>query len=154
MSKLKDVYYNLKNFLINLIWMLPAAWKFRCWDSAYNIELFCKSLEVTANTIKIYGNSVNKKQQYRRCLIAAASLRQAYNFKRHEDLSLQQLNKNNPRYFERHEGYSIMKHKFKISEEHYVKQFELVSKRLDKQEKELKTSAWNYINKYIEQWWD
>mgnify|MGYP001611462388 CR=1 FL=1 len=99
MSKLKDVYYNLKNFFINLTWMLPAAWEFRCWDSAYNIELFCKSLEVTARTIKTYGNSVNKEQQYRRGLTAAAALRQAYNFKRHKDPSLQQLTKNNPMYF-------------------------------------------------------
>lgn len=155
MSKLKDIYYNFQNFFLNLKWMIPAAWKFRCWDSTYNIELFCKSLEITANTIKIHGNALNKEKYYRRCITAAGLLRQAYNYHRALDPSLKSLMKNNPmNYLRSNKGYSIAVHTYKTSEEYYTKQFKLISKRLDKKEKDLKTNAWNYINKYIDQFWD
>jgi len=126
-----DFYYNLKSFLKNLPWMLKAAWEFRPWDSSYNIELFCKSLEVTAESIKNNANHVGADKTYRRCLIAAKQLRSAYTDSNFDDKSLEYLMKSNPTIFIKiGKGMTQVEREYKISKDYYSKMFKLLAREL------------------------
>lgn len=47
--------YDIKNFFWNLWKFRKELYKFRTWDSSFNIMMFRRSLELTYNTIKKYG---------------------------------------------------------------------------------------------------
>lgn len=52
--------YNLPNFIRNFWYFRKELWQFRSWDYSYNLMLFRRSLEKTANTIEVYGNEIDE----------------------------------------------------------------------------------------------
>lgn len=57
--KLEKIYnffrYKIIHFIKNIWNLRKELWQFRNWDSSFNILLFAKSLELTANNIEKYG---------------------------------------------------------------------------------------------------
>lgn len=50
--------YDIGHFISNLWWFRKELWRFRCWDYSYNLYLFGRSLERTANNLEKNGNEV------------------------------------------------------------------------------------------------
>lgn len=146
--KLHTLYYNFKSFTINLPFFLKMAWKFRPWDYNYNITLFVKSLEVTAKNIKENDIFIGSQRVYRRAMTAAGLLDRAYN----RDISKSQS------YFlkviYREDGLLKKSDKYLKRKEFYDKLYEISNKRAKEVEEQAKKEAWEYINKYIEHFWD
>lgn len=143
--KIRDGYYNIKTFLVNLRIFIPIAWRWRNWDYNYNIEVFTKLLEETGKHMINHGNTVNSKKMGRRALIASAKLNIAYgNFD----------NKTLNYVFKRH-GFSFMRNYSPKVLEHIIQGIiKAADKREDAIVEERKKEAWNYLNKYIEYFWD
>lgn len=64
--KLYDTFrYDIPGFVRNIIRFRKELWRFRNWDSGYNLEIFKRSLEITARYMELYGleieSSRNKK---------------------------------------------------------------------------------------------
>lgn len=139
----------------NLKFFWPHIIKMRDFDSSYQLELFCDSLEYLARGLKSYNNCAGSERNYRRCLFAAKQLRKAYNYKGYMDKSYQALSTANPIRFEKLEsGCSLLVHDYKTTEEYYDKMWTVIHKRIDKTEAEAKKDAWAYINKHLNSWWD
>lgn len=147
-NKLQDFYYNVKAFIDNLKWMIPEAWKFRCWDYSHNIDLFAKSLEITGNTIIKYGNCLTSKKHGRRAIFAAYKLKTAYNY--YSDNSISYLNKENKIKFTQ----CFLTRDYKYSEEDFYKLYNTAQKRVLALETNRKKEAWQYLHKYIEHFWE
>lgn len=151
-----DSYYKVKCFLINLQWMIPAAWDFRPWDYTYNVQLFADSLEKTSECL-IDGHCLHGKRYGRRCLYASKMLKKFYidDEYYHYDKSYLNLQKNNPSDIEKFQnaGFKLTR-KYKISEDYYIKMFKVINNRSKNKEKEQKEYVWKYINKYIHNWWE
>jgi hypothetical protein len=153
-SRLRIVswYYNVKQFLRNLPLFIKLAWNWRSWDSQYTITVFYSLLRKNAQAI---NQGYNHRNRYRRCLTAAAKLERAYNFSEINDKGYRYLRETNPCKFEKvGDYYTKLVYDYKISEEYYKKRWNVVHKRVDREEKELKQDAWNYVHKYIETFWD
>ncbi len=157
-----DLYYDyphhytylIKTYYLNFKFFLPHIINMRNWDSSYQINLFCDSLEYLAEGLK-NGHCLHSKTQYRRCLFAAKQLRKAYADKSYNDKSYVALSKANPiRWVQLKNGNSQIVHDYKKTEEHYTKMFKIIKKRTSATEEKAKTEAWAYINKHIESWWD
>lgn len=147
-------YYNVNNFIRNLKMFLPMAWNWRCWDSHYSIEAFCKMLEAQAKMIGENDSFVGSKKASRRCYAGAGYLRKAYN---HDvDRTRMYLFLKNPFKFRKvpNSNMSEMIHDENTSKKIYDALMKLSSDRQDKEEKELKKHAWEYMHKHIESWWD
>ena len=57
----KSLYYSLSNF-----WHFrKEIWNFRTWDYRYNLNLFSRSIELTADALEKYGNEVEEMRQKR-----------------------------------------------------------------------------------------
>lgn len=52
--------YKIPMFFENLWYFRKELWRFRSWDYTFNLQMFSRSLEKTANTIEFYGNEVNE----------------------------------------------------------------------------------------------
>ena len=51
--------YKIPMFLENIWFFRKQLWEFRSWDYGFNLRLFGRSLEKTANTIEFYGSEVD-----------------------------------------------------------------------------------------------
>lgn len=149
-NTLYSFYCKLKCFLINLKWMIPAAWKFRWWDSHFNVDLFCKSLEITGHNIIKYGNSTVSVKEGRRAIFAAHKLRKSYEYSWTDDKSAMYLFKENPITLKNNK----LHHEYKQSKEFYNKLYKVMRNRVEKIQAQNKKEAWDYIYKYIDHWWD
>lgn len=50
----------IKRFLINLWEFKKELWRFRKFDYSFNVDLFCKSILLSADFIDEYGNEINE----------------------------------------------------------------------------------------------
>ncbi len=156
-SKIKDKlgYYEVRAFCQNLPFFLKAAWKFRTWDSSYNINLFADSLELTAKTLK-GGHALLAEKQYRRCMTASGLLRRAYDGRAIDDKSLHNWMKRNSliwRKLDRSNLYE-MDTESVDTKDYADKMWKIIQKRRDALEKSRKEEAWAYIHKWVEHFWD
>ena len=156
----KCMYYEVRAFLQNLPWFVRQAWGWRSWDSHYNIILFARSLEESARNIKKYGNHVNSEKCSRKCMFAAALLKQAYGENLCiSDKSYRNWHARNPIKFLRipdgeHKGLSEMTHDYTDTKEYSEKMWKVIHKRISKIEEDRKEFAWKFIHKNIQNWWD
>lgn len=160
---LGDLWYNYPHLWIyrtrtiyrNFKFFWPHIINYRNWDSHYTITLLCDSLDDLAKGIKD-GCHVNAEKCYRRCKTAAGMLRNAYDDVGFlKDKSYMYLwKKNRPKFEKLDNGYSVLTREYGNTEEYYNKMYKLISDRLTKVEKERKKEAWEYLHKYVEQFWD
>lgn len=54
--------YKIPNFIKNFWRFRKELWEFYPWDHRYNLSLFKRSLEITANNIEKYGNEVEESR--------------------------------------------------------------------------------------------
>lgn len=149
---ISDVRYMIANF--RLLW--PHIKHMRDWDSSYQLNLFCDSLEYLAKGLKRHNHCTNSERYYRRCLFAAKRLRTAYNDKTYEDKSYVALTKANPvRLVKCANGIGHkLTHDYSRSPEYYAKMFKIIRKRQEKVTADNKKEAWAYLNKHFESLWD
>ena len=50
--------YKIPMFLENFWYFRKELWRFRSWDYTFNLSLFARSLEKSANTLEFHGNEV------------------------------------------------------------------------------------------------
>ena len=53
---------DLPYFLENIWFFRKELWSFRSWDYTYNLQMFRRSLEKTANTIEFYGIEIDSSR--------------------------------------------------------------------------------------------
>ncbi len=148
-------YYTAKHFLRNVKFFWPHILKMKDFDSHYQIQLFCDSLEYLARGLKRWDNCISSDTNYKRCMTAAKQLRKAYADEGYNDKSYVALSKANPiRWVKLNSGNSQMTHDYKKTEEYYSKMFKVINKRIQDSEKRAKEEAWLYIHKHIQHWWD
>lgn len=148
-NNLKYIFKNLKFFWTHIINM-------RDWDSSYQLDLFCDSLEYLAKGLKNHGNHVNSMKYYKRCLFATRRLKKAYNAEVYNYKSYQKLVYCNPAYFTKEEaGLCRLVHNYgPRGEEYYTKMFKLINNKYTKIIEKEKKDAWIYLHKYFESYWD
>ncbi len=158
-----DFYYNyphtwyctIKHFIRNVKFFWPHVLTMKDFDSHYQIQLFCDSLEYLAKGLKRWDNCVGSDRNYKRCMTAAKQLRKAYADDSYNDKSYKALTRANPiRWIKLKSGCSQMTHDYKKTEEYYTKMFKVINKRTSESEARSKKEAWEYINKYIQHFWD
>ncbi len=148
-------YYIAKHFCRNVKFFWPHILGMKDFDSSYQIDLFCDSLEYLARGLKRWDNCVGSDRNYKRCMTAAKQLRKAYADEGHNDKSYRYLSKKNPiRFVKLNNGHSQMTHDYSKTEEYYTKMFKVINKRIADNEKKAKLEAWTYIYKYIQHWWE
>ncbi len=159
-----DLYYDyphnwycvVKHYIRNIKFFWPHIKGMKDFDSHYQLELFCDSLEYLARGLKRWDNCVGSDRNYKRCMTAAKQLRKAYADEGYNDKSYRALSKRNPIRFVslgKNKG-STMTHDYAKTEEYYTKMSKLINKRIQTTEEKAKKEAWAYIHKYIQQWWD
>lgn len=145
---IRDFYYKINNFFHNLPMFVVFSWRYRSWDYSYNVEIFVKLLERTGKSLRHHGWSVQSEKCARRCFTAAGLLRKAY-LDQDVDNTLWYLMEQNPISF----GNRQLKRAYK-NRKIYDGMYNAADKRITKASKELKQEAWQYLNKYIEHFWD
>lgn len=147
-NKLSDCYYNIKAFKNNLGLFLRLAWGWRPWDYKYTIDVLVTLLKEQAHNTKIHGHHVGAEKTYRRCMAAAGLIDKAYN----SDMDKSQANLLELMYDRTH--IFTRSAKYSANREFYSKLYDVARKRSDEAEKVRKQEAWEYLNKYIEHFWD
>lgn len=151
-NKLSDYYYNVRGFKNNLRLFIRLAWGWRPWDSHYTITVLVELLKAQAPCLKS-GLHVRRDQVYRRCMAAAGKLDKAYS--KDMDKTIVYLLQKNSWYTEPiSDGMFSMKTKYITDKRIYDGMYEAARKRSEKEEQEAKKEAWEYLNKYIEHFWD
>lgn len=54
--------YKIPMFIENMWYFRKELWEFRSWDYHFNLMMFSRSLEKTANTIEYYGHEVDESR--------------------------------------------------------------------------------------------
>ena len=139
-------WYDTKCFLQNLSLFLRLAWKWRAWDYQHTVETLCELLKQQAKYIEKSGTSVGSKRVARRAYTAAGLLDRAYS----GDVDTSLLYLLDIMYTERLNTSS----KYLDNREFYNRLYETVNKRCKEEETRAKREAWEYLNKYIEHFWD
>jgi Tfp pilus tip-associated adhesin PilY1 len=116
---------------------------------------FAALLKANARAIKKYGHLVNSEKRYRKCMMGAGLLEQAYN----TDVSnsLKYLYKKNRCYTEQCQDQPHlyeMKTDYKTPKKIYDAMWDIAHKRDQEEQAARKEYAWKFIHKHIEYWWD
>lgn len=153
--KLRQLYYNVASFFRNIPFFLKMAWKFRSWDSTYNIELFAESLKLTANKIKKNNHTSDTKQVYRRTITMVGMLRKAYLENSVDKTQLYLMNKNGYK-FTKHSscGYYSMDREYVTDKRIYEGMYKASMEREKVAQAQKEKEVWAYIGKYIKYIWD
>jgi hypothetical protein len=152
---IKQPYFTVKHFFRNVRFFWPHILHMKDFDSHYQIQLFCDSLEYLARGLKRWNHCVGSDRNYKRCMTASKQLRKAYADESYKDKSYRALSNANPvRFVKLGNGFSQMTHDYKKTEEYYTKMFKVINKRTSEAEKRAKKEAWDYIHKYIQSFWD
>jgi len=64
-TKLQDFFRDIKYGIHNMWKFRNEIWNFRTWDYHYNLFLFAKSIELTADKIEKHGNEVDEMRMKR-----------------------------------------------------------------------------------------
>lgn len=142
------MYYKIRNYLRNFWKFNVMAWKYYSWDSTFSIEVFVELLEDNARACRD-GFHANGEKWYRRGMAMAGFLRKAY-LEQYRYPGLKYLFDKNPIKFEN----GTMTHDYKTDPAMYDRLFEVGYYKEQAIEKELKRTAWLYVNKYIEHLYD
>lgn len=151
-----DFYYKAKNFIKNCPRFLYFAWNYRNWDVSFATEIFAANIEDVGRAIK-NGWHKNSIKEYRRCLQAAAMLRQ--NFVEPDTIDTRDKSswnnaKNKKIKIEHKEGrrYFTIDYKYGVD---YAKKIEgVTNKRLENWRKQRRKDTLEFINKHYDRWWD
>lgn len=143
-------YYEIKNFIQNLRWMIPAAAEFRPWDFMFNIDLFCRSLDKTGDCLIKHGMGRTSRKMGIRAKTAAHKLIKAYKWSKINDKSYMYYAINNPLELKDHSIVTCYKKDAEFSE----KLKKVIDKRCELKEQKQKDEAWAYLIKYLPYFWD
>ena len=152
-SPINTFYYNVKGFAKNLKTFLRFAWCWRPWDSQYTIDLLVELLKMQAKAMKNNDRHINTQKTVRRCYTAAGKLEKAYG--RPMDRTLSYLVRKNPSDFRPVSGNTYMfVQSYTTNKRIYDGMYTAAETRARQEEAAAKTEAWQYLNKYIEHFWD
>jgi hypothetical protein len=70
--------YKIPMFFENLWFFSKELWYFRSWDYTFNLKLFARSLEKTANTLEFHGNEIESTRMKKVEKIKGNSTHQKY----------------------------------------------------------------------------
>jgi len=147
--KIENCYYSFSNFFQNIGFFIKLAWRWRSWDQSYNIDAFCDIMEESAKRIRRYGNTVGKEKCYRRMMQGSGQLRRAY--QDYKDPTSVYLYRKSPLYATlRQDGVEISNTPKHIHDAMY----KIAQEREKRVGEERKKYAWNYLNKWSDDWWD
>jgi hypothetical protein len=68
--KIKTIYYNIKNGISNIIRWIPVIWQLRDWDAGYLYVLIYKHLTHVESCLKNYGHGVNSPKYAKQVQVA------------------------------------------------------------------------------------
>lgn len=153
-SYINSAYYKCRAFVCNLKLFLQLAWTWRPWDFSYTIAVLVKLLDKHAKSLK-NGYHVNSEKTYRRCMTAAGKLDRAYN-KDIDKVISYLLVKYPPRMLKNEKGYTVMTFTPEEIDKKRIHDgmWDIAHRREKENDKKEKKEAWEYLNKYIEHFWD
>lgn len=157
MWKIKDLYYDIKNFILNIIKWAPTLWHIRDWDAAYTYLVIQTHLKNVKRCIQKYGHHSDQTE----CILTL-SYAIEYAQKLIDDMyEIEEIQKVEKIYGEltytkekdpNNKNYTILKYD-EISEENRNARTEAYKIAKEKREKD-KAILFNYLTKYIDTWWD
>ncbi len=123
-------------------WLLPHLYTWADFDSYYTIELFCDSLRALGKGLMRWDNTLHSMRTGRRAIIAAEKLHKAYS-------GNSVIDDKSYMYWQKQHPIDFLKGNKRAN-----RIWEVINKRLFKQDKERESAAWAYIHKYIKHFWD
>lgn len=155
LKRIESFYYDCKNGIHNIIRWLPVVWELRDWDASGVYNLIHKHLNHVEDCLRNYGHGVNSINDADRIKIAKNLCQRLINDE-HYDNAI----------FPVEQKYGDLKWHSEDSENKFLKKIvfdetENESKarsRAFKHAEQMrlrdKDMLFNYLNKYIDGWWD
>ena len=142
-KKIKNIWYDLKFGIKNLIFWFPKIWKLRDFDYGYGVDLFISYLKVLRKGMNKYQSYIGYENDIRRI----DTFLKLYDFY----IELEYFKEYEEKL--RKEGIPSISYNTYLTSEQEERKSELFKECLDK-EKRLKKILWKYLEYNLEYWWD
>lgn len=148
------IYYDLRNYIKNIVFFSKLAWYWRPWDSYFSIQVFALLIRKNGDACGDGFKSAGKKRRSRaRAYTIAHNLIRAYNYSCVDDKAYEYFSKKYPARIIKGSPYSTYYRGYEL-DSRQAKLHDTIIRRVDATEARLKKEAWEQVHKYISYLWD